>query len=318
MEKIALIVNNNITGNLLLNNLVPSMFALNVQPVLYILSPKIPVQARIEGLKDIPFYDSTIGYNIIYPYLERQKYLLDNKGEPISSLSYSTKQLIELYELESYNISNINSPQALQALQNDRNIIGGISIRNLQIFKENAIATFNEKGFLWNLHSGLLPEYRGVDPQLWAMSQGQTQCGSTLHHVDTSIDTGDIIEIAHCPLNSKYSYLKGFFGKTLNSTEIIIRSIRQYLEHGRVPSIKQDQTQSQYYSFPTDENITNWERQGIHIAHPIEMLGIYLKNYSLPDTYHENQLKLELIQAIAEWEQAKEAPPTKKDHTKTA
>jgi len=311
MKKRVLIINDNITGNLLLNKLVPSIIALGIQPVIYMLSPKAPEQAHIHGLKDFTFYDSLIGQDVIYPYLEKQKNLLHAGQAPLAALSYSTKQLIEFYKLESHNIKDIHSPQTLQSINEDTEIIGGISIRNLQIFKESSIQTFSNKGFLWNLHSGILPRYRGVHPQLWAMSQGQTQCGSTLHHVDTGIDTGNIIEMAHCPINPRHSYLKGFFSKTLDSSEIIIRALRQYIEHGRVPSLKQDNTQSQYYSFPTNSALKKWAVQGIQIAHPTEMLEIYLNNYSMPDTAHEKNLKLELIQAIAEWERAKEVPASK-------
>ena len=46
-------------------------------------------------------------------------------------------------------------------------------------------------GFL-NIHPGLLPEYRGVDPVLWALSEGGS-LGATLHLMSADIDKGPIL-----------------------------------------------------------------------------------------------------------------------------
>ena len=43
-----------------------------------------------------------------------------------------------------------------------------------------------------NLHHGLLPWNRGLDSVLWSVVDG-TPKGVTIHHMDTGIDTGDII-----------------------------------------------------------------------------------------------------------------------------
>ncbi len=44
-----------------------------------------------------------------------------------------------------------------------------------------------------NLHSGKLPEYRGGNPVNWAIINGETEAGVTLHWLDTGIDTGPVI-----------------------------------------------------------------------------------------------------------------------------
>ena len=45
-------------------------------------------------------------------------------------------------------------------------------------------------GFL-NIHPGLLPEYRGVDPVLWTLSEGG-MLGATLHLMSAGIDEGPL------------------------------------------------------------------------------------------------------------------------------
>lgn len=49
------------------------------------------------------------------------------------------------------------------------------------------------QGFL-NLHTGLLPDYRGNKPEYWAIAHGDTEkFGWTLHYLDSHLDNGDIV-----------------------------------------------------------------------------------------------------------------------------
>src|SRR5689334_22923262 len=48
-------------------------------------------------------------------------------------------------------------------------------------------------GFL-NLHTGYLPDYRGVKSEFWVLARGDYgRIGWTLHYMTTSIDAGDIV-----------------------------------------------------------------------------------------------------------------------------
>ena len=44
-----------------------------------------------------------------------------------------------------------------------------------------------------NLHGSLLPKYRGRVPTNWAIINGETETGVTLHHMTPGIDDGDIV-----------------------------------------------------------------------------------------------------------------------------
>jgi len=48
------------------------------------------------------------------------------------------------------------------------------------------------KGFI-NCHAGALPYYRGRNVLNWALINGESRFGVTVHHIDDGIDTGDII-----------------------------------------------------------------------------------------------------------------------------
>jgi methionyl-tRNA formyltransferase len=44
-----------------------------------------------------------------------------------------------------------------------------------------------------NIHSSLLPRYRGIHPVQWALVNGEEKTGVTLHQIDKGVDTGPIL-----------------------------------------------------------------------------------------------------------------------------
>ena len=47
---------------------------------------------------------------------------------------------------------------------------------------------------LYNIHFSLLPAYKGMFTSVWPLLNGEKFAGATLHHIDSGIDTGDIID----------------------------------------------------------------------------------------------------------------------------
>jgi methionyl-tRNA formyltransferase len=50
-----------------------------------------------------------------------------------------------------------------------------------------------------NLHPSLLPYNRGAHPNVWSIIEG-TPAGTTLHYIDSGVDTGDIIAQREVPV----------------------------------------------------------------------------------------------------------------------
>lgn len=44
-----------------------------------------------------------------------------------------------------------------------------------------------------NIHSSLLPRYRGVHPVQWALANGEAKTGVTIHQIDKGVDTGAVL-----------------------------------------------------------------------------------------------------------------------------
>lgn len=54
-----------------------------------------------------------------------------------------------------------------------------------------------------NVHSSLLPKYRGAAPINWAILNGDTETGVTIQHLGVELDAGDIITAIKTPIDGE-------------------------------------------------------------------------------------------------------------------
>lgn len=59
-----------------------------------------------------------------------------------------------------------------------------------------------------NVHSGLVPYYRGANPIQWAMINGEKFAGVTMHYMTSDIDAGDIISQKKVPVHFKDTWIE--------------------------------------------------------------------------------------------------------------
>ena len=65
----------------------------------------------------------------------------------------------------------------------------------VSIFYDRLIAPdfIDRCGRIVNLHNGPLPRYRGVSPINWALKNGESEHGVTIHEIAPGVDDGDIL-----------------------------------------------------------------------------------------------------------------------------
>jgi methionyl-tRNA formyltransferase len=97
-----------------------------------------------------------------------------------------------------------------------------------------------------NVHSSLLPKYRGSAPINWAVMEGETVTGVTTMMTDKGLDTGDIL------LKKEVSILPGETAEELTvrlapiGAELLIETIRR-IEAGNCPRIPQNEAEASYF-----------------------------------------------------------------------
>ena len=191
---IILLLNNDIASNFALNLLLPSLTSHNIS---VFLSSKVGGnKARLALLQQLAQFEQQDAF-LSLAHQQR------NNSRKHCFKSYNDLASDNNIAIETLNEINTKSGVAkIQALSPD--LI--ISIRYGVILQKDVI-NLAQYGVI-NLHSGKLPNYRGVMATFWAMLNGDKTLEATLHYIsDNTIDTGGIIASSAISVQTEKSYL---------------------------------------------------------------------------------------------------------------
>ena len=148
--------------------------------------------------------------------------------------------------------NKVNTPEGIARISaTEPELI--ISVRFGLIIREAVIA-LPKQGVI-NLHSGLLPDYRGVMATFRAMQNNDSQIASTLHYIqDGGIDNGDIISISAIPLNPHQSYLLNVINLYAGGCQQILSAVSTICAGEDLAAHAQEQDAT-YYSFPSQSEL---------------------------------------------------------------
>lgn len=133
-----------------------------------------------------------------------------------------------------------------------------VSIAGNQIFKA-PLRELAPKGCI-NLHTSLLPEYRGLMPSFWTLKNGEKYTGVSVFFVNEGIDAGPIvvqkkIEIGDRSLEELILHSKRI------GMDAVLESIEK-IESGEVQLIDNPDSKKTYYSFPTRRDVVEFCKAG--------------------------------------------------------
>jgi len=123
-------------------------------------------------------------------------------------------------------------------------------------------------GFI-NCHPALLPNYRGGNPYFHVIYNGESKTGTTIHYMDNSFDTGDIILQEEMKIEANDT-LGLLFNKLNHQGARLLNDVLTRLDNGEtLPRIPQDKNGS-YKTAPNigqDEESTfiDWNTDACHI-----------------------------------------------------
>ncbi len=152
-----------------------------------------------------------------------------------------------------------------------------VSIRYRRILRDAAIA-IPTNGVL-NLHSGVLPDYRGVMATFWAMLNGEAEIGTTLHWiVDAGIDTGPVIATTRQPLDPARDYLDNVLSLYPAGCRAMAQAIEKVATGSSPTGSKDPGDTGAYYSAPTTHDLRIFEAAGNSLVDSNEQT--YLRHLS--------------------------------------
>ncbi|WP_421775350.1 methionyl-tRNA formyltransferase [Gracilimonas sp.] len=177
-----------------------------------------------------------------------------------SKLSSSSKveHVLEKHGIEKIKIEgSINSEDSLEKLKSyDPDLL--ISIAGNQIFKK-ALIELAPEGCL-NLHTALLPKYRGLMPSFWVLKNNEDYTGVSVFFVDEGIDSGPILVQKKVKIENRTQEELIQHTKKVGM-DAIIEAIERIREGG-YELIPNPDKESTYYSFPTREDVNEFKRIG--------------------------------------------------------
>lgn len=113
-----------------------------------------------------------------------------------------------------------------------------ISISNRFIFPKSFVRCANVD--IINYHNSLLPRYRGMHAEAWAISEGEKETGITWHKVDDGIDSGPILVQQRVPIDDTTTSLSLLKQQSRAAVDAFGNMLPQLL-NGTLASLEQDQ-----------------------------------------------------------------------------
>jgi len=141
-----------------------------------------------------------------------------------------------------------------------------VSIRFGEILKLPAIRRAR-RGVL-NLHSGRLPQLRGVMATFWAMLNGDALLGMTVHWIeDSGIDAGTIVTQTRQPLRREASYLANTLSLYPAGVSALVGAIKS-LEAGQRLPAQLPRGEARFFGYPTLMDLERFAAAGHQLVDP--------------------------------------------------
>jgi methionyl-tRNA formyltransferase len=112
-----------------------------------------------------------------------------------------------------------------------------------------------------NVHSGRLPNYRGMMPTFWQMLRGEQAITITVHKMADKLDAGDVLATQSFPLKRSDSLDRVIKATKREGARLLMRVLRD-IQKGQVRPVPLDMAGAGYFSFPKPSDVREFRRRG--------------------------------------------------------
>lgn len=170
----------------------------------------------------------------------------------------SMRDVLRQYGVAEVPVSgSLNSPESLQRLQSlTPDLL--ISIAGNEIFRKPLIE-LAPQGCL-NLHTALLPKYRGLMPSFWVLKNGEEETGVSVFFVDEGIDSGPILVQERIKIGEMNQRELIKRTKALGMRAIVTAITR--IRDGDTSTLPNNDSDSTYFHFPSREDVREFRQSG--------------------------------------------------------
>lgn len=191
---------------------------------------------------------SEVGYTCFELLLQRGDNvvaLITHEDNPHEKIWFKTPaQAAREHRVPVFTPDSVNTPEWIEriaALQPD--LILSVYYRHMISTKILALAPLGA----FNLHGSLLPKFRGRAPINWAIVEGASETGMTLHRMVKRADAGAIVDQAGVAIGPRDTAEQVFRKVLPLAREILARQVDALLA-GQASEVPQDETQATYFT----------------------------------------------------------------------
>jgi methionyl-tRNA formyltransferase len=152
---------------------------------------------------------------------------------------------------------NVNAEDSLAAIRSLKPDLL-VSVAGNQIFRRPLIE-LAPKGCL-NLHTALLPKYRGLMPTFWVLRNGEKETGVSVFLVDEGIDSGPIVVQKRIPIET--DSLEELIRRTKTIGMDAVWEAVEEIRSGNVELIPNPEAEKTYFSFPARADVRAFRAAG--------------------------------------------------------
>jgi methionyl-tRNA formyltransferase len=221
-------------------------------------------------LRQLKFFEQKLLNEILFPQLDAQNRDLQ------ATYLLTFNELSRKYQIPISSLNEVRSAATLEKLRQLKpNLI--LSVRYGKIFKDDFIK-IPTHGVL-NLHSGKLPNYRGVLASFRALANDDKVLKTTLHYIsDGNIDNGAIIGFSNLTVEPNKSLLWHILNLYPRSIDLTVSTIRKIAQGETIQTTQQDNQKAQYFTFPTHAEVIDFIGQGWQL-YDLDEYSTFIKQY---------------------------------------
>lgn len=134
-----------------------------------------------------------------------------------------------------------------------------ISVLANEIFKKDVLdlPTFG----CINLHTSLLPKFRGMMPTFWVLLKNEKYTGVTVFLMDDGVDTGPIISQRKILIREDMSQKELIIKTKKIGMELLVECVEK-IKIGKIKYIPNSKNHGTYFSFPTKDDVKIFLKNG--------------------------------------------------------
>lgn len=199
------------------------------------------------------------------------------KGRGLSVLPTPVKSAaIEMGIQQILQPVSVKSPEfteQIRLLEPDIIVVVAFRILPESVFSLAKLGTFN-------LHSSLLPKYRGAAPIQWAIINGESETGVTTFYLQSAVDTGNIIAQKKIPLSASMTGSELHDVLSEIGSDLVVETVKSIV-NGTVKTQPQENGLATPAPklFKEDFHI-HWELPGLDLKNRIRAFDAYPGAYS--------------------------------------